>query len=153
MLDITHTFSKVSFAVLPKKAGARIVTGGGRLGDVGYFYPPTIVTDISDGARLVDEEQFGPALPIMPFKNIDEAIERANRTHFGLGGSVWTGDAARGAEIAAQLDCGTGWVNHHTDITNFAPFGGVKWSGIGYEQGPWGLAAFMQYQVINVLKS
>ncbi len=136
-----------------KAAGGRIVTGGQRLDSPGYFYPPTLVTDLADEARLVAEEQFGPALPVLPFRNVDDALQRANATHFGLGGSVWTNDLARGVALAAQLECGTGWVNQHNNISHLTPFGGNKWSGIGYEQGPWGLAAFTQYQVINVLKS
>ena len=77
---------------------------------------------------------------------------RANGTHFGLGGSIWTEDLDRGAALARDLDCGTAWVNQHMNLAPDVPFGGVKWSGIGYENGPWGLAAFTEYQVINVAK-
>ena len=102
--------------------------------------------------RLVDEEQFGPALPVMPFRDVEEALERANATHFGLGGSIWTADPRRGAELAGRLECGTGWVNQHLNLVPNAPFGGSKWSGIGYENGPWGLAAFTELQVIQIAK-
>ena len=135
-----------------KAAGATVVTGGGpRAGD-GYFFEPTIVSDVAEGVRLVDEEQFGPALPVMPFRDVDDALERANDTHFGLGGSVWTTDLERGVDLARRLECGTGWVNQHLNLVPNAPFGGCKWSGIGYENGRWGLAAFTEFQVINAAK-
>jgi acyl-CoA reductase-like NAD-dependent aldehyde dehydrogenase len=129
-----------------------VVAGGAPLDRDGFFYAPTIVTDVAEGVRLVDEEQFGPALPIMPYRDVDEAIERANASHFGLGGSIWTADAERGADLARRLDCGTGWVNQHLNLVPNAPFGGSKWSGIGVENGRWGLASFTEYQVINIAK-
>lgn len=133
-----------------RRAGGEVIAGGARLPRPGWFYPPTIVTGLSDAARLVHEEQFGPVLPILPFRDLDEAIARANATHFGLGGSVWTRDAARGAEVAARVECGTGWVNHHGGVLPTVPFGGWKWSGIGYENGRPGLEAFTELQVIHV---
>ena len=136
-----------------KKHGAKIVTGGGQLGSAGYFYKPTIVSELSDGVRLVDEEQFGPALPIIPYQDVDDAVERANRTHYGLSGSVWSSDANRGAEVASRLECGTAWVNQHLAIAPNLPFGGAKWSGIGVENGPWGLLGFTEIQVVNVAKT
>jgi acyl-CoA reductase-like NAD-dependent aldehyde dehydrogenase len=136
-----------------RHAGGRIVAGGAPLDRDGYFYAPTVVADVAEGVRLVDEEQFGPALPVMSFRDVDEAIERANASHFGLGGSIWTADLERGAELAQRLECGTGWVNQHLNLVPNAPFGGSKWSGIGVENGPWGLAAFSEYQVINIAKS
>ncbi len=135
-----------------RAAGGRIVAGGAPLPREGYFYAPTVVADVAEGVRLVDEEQFGPALPVMPFRDVEEALERANATHFGLGGSIWTADPRRGAELAGRLECGTGWVNQHLNLVPNAPFGGSKWSGIGYENGPWGLAAFTELQVIQIAK-
>ena len=136
-----------------RQSGARLVTGGQRLGDRGYFYVPTIVADLPDGARLVDEEQFGPVLPVVPYTEVDDAIERANATHFGLSGSVWSRDTARAEQVARQLDCGTAWVNQHLNILPHAPFGGAKWSGIGVENGPWGLLGFTEIQTVNVAKN
>jgi len=80
-----------------RAAGATIITGGDRLRKPGYFYTPTVVTDVAEGTRLVDEEQFGPALPVMPFSNLDDVLERANATHFGLKASVWTSDLSKGS--------------------------------------------------------
>jgi acyl-CoA reductase-like NAD-dependent aldehyde dehydrogenase len=135
-----------------REDGARFEVGGRALDGAGYFVEPTIVTGLSDGSRLVDEEQFGPVLPIVPVRDADDAIARANAGHFGLGGSVWTSNVERGAALASELECGTGWVNQHGALSPFAPFGGNKWSGIGYENGPWGLAAFSEFQVISVAK-
>ena len=135
-----------------KKHGAEIVTGGKRLDRPGYFFPPTIVTNISDGVRLVDEEQFGPVLPVIPFTDVNEIIERVNATDFGLGGSVWTNDVERGIELAARLECGTAGVNHHTRFEPKIPFGGAKQSGYGIQNGLWGLDELCQLQVISITK-
>jgi len=133
-------------------AGGRIVTGGRRRDGEGYFYEPTIVADVAEGVRLVDEEQFGPALPILRYGDVDEAVERANATHFGLSGSVWSADPERAAKVAGRLECGTAWANQHLAILPFTPFGGAKWSGIGVENGPWGLLGFTEIQTLNVKK-
>ena len=77
--------------------GATAVTGGKAMDRPGYFFEPTILTGLSDGTRIVDEEQFGPALPVMPYRDLDDAIDRANATHFGLSGSVWGADPDRAA--------------------------------------------------------
>ena len=135
-----------------KKHGAEIVTGGKRFDRPGYFFPPTIVTNISDGVRLVDEEQFGPVLPVIPFTDVNEIIERVNAIDFGLGGSVWTNDVERGIELAARLECGTAGVNHHTRFEPKIPFGGAKQSGYGIQNGLWGLDELCQLQVISITK-
>jgi acyl-CoA reductase-like NAD-dependent aldehyde dehydrogenase len=134
------------------KQGAVVVTGGAPLGGGGYFYAPTLVTGVAEGVRLVDEEQFGPALPILTYRDVDEAVERANATMYGLSGSVWSADPARAAEVAGRLDCGTAWVNQHLAIVPHAPFGGAKWSGIGVENGPWGLLGFTELQTLHIPK-
>ncbi len=129
-----------------------MAAGGGPRPGSGFFFEPTIVTDVKEGTRLVDEEQFGPALPVMPYRDVEEALERANATHYGLGGSVWTTDASRGAELAGRLECGTGWVNQHGALDPSVPFGGAKWSGLGYEFGDLGLEGYTQAQVVRVAK-
>jgi acyl-CoA reductase-like NAD-dependent aldehyde dehydrogenase len=147
-------FERVKELVEDARAhGARIVTGGKARPGKGYFYEPTVVADIADGTRLVDEEQFGPALPVIPYRRVEDAIERANATMFGLSGSVWSADVEKGAEVAAQLECGTAWVNQHLALGPHLPFGGAKWSGIGVENGPWGLLGFTEIQVVNVKRS
>jgi acyl-CoA reductase-like NAD-dependent aldehyde dehydrogenase len=128
--------------------GARAVTGGHALDRPGYFFAPTILAGLSDGTRIVDEEQFGPALPVISYRNIDDAVDRANATHFGLSGSVWSADSERAAAVADELECGTTWVNTHLALAPQQPFGGFKWSGIGVENGPWGLSEFTEVQAV-----
>ncbi len=128
--------------------GATAVTGGQAMERPGYFFEPTILAGLSDGVRIVDEEQFGPALPVVKYRSLDDAIERANATNFGLSGSVWGTDVERAAEVAAQLECGTAWVNTHLGLAPSQPFGGSKWSGLGVENGKWGLSEFTEVQAL-----
>ncbi|WP_241004482.1 aldehyde dehydrogenase family protein [Conexibacter sp. SYSU D00693] len=132
-----------------RRRGGRIAAGGRRIERPGFFHEPTVVTDLDDDARLVAEEQFGPALPVLAYRRVEEAVERANATPFGLAGSVWTSDPDRGSEVAAALDCGTAWVNTHLALAPHQPFGGRRGSGIGVENGPWGLAEFTELQVLH----
>ncbi|HXY28573.1 MAG TPA: aldehyde dehydrogenase family protein [Acidimicrobiales bacterium] len=129
--------------------GATVVAGGKAMDRAGYFFEPTVLAGLSDGTRIVDEEQFGPALPVVSYRDLGDAIERANATHFGLSGSVWGADAERAAQVAGQLECGTAWVNTHLALAPHQPFGGCKWSGIGLENGPWGLSEFTEHQVVH----
>ena len=132
--------------------GAHFAAGGHALGGPGHFFEPTIVTDVSDGVRLVDEEQFGPVLPIIRYNDVGDVLRRANATHFGLGASIWTSDAERGSQLAPQIESGTVWVNTHQSAVPGQPFGGIKWSGIGVEGGPWGMLGFTEVQAIHVAK-
>ncbi|HTO72007.1 MAG TPA: aldehyde dehydrogenase family protein [Myxococcota bacterium] len=135
-----------------RKHGAKVVNGGQQLSSKGYFIAPTIISEVAEGVRIVDEEQFGPALPVIPYRNVEDAVERANGTMYGLSGSVWSANPEKAAEVARQLDTGTAWVNQHLAIAPNLPFGGAKWSGIGVENGPWGLLGFTELQVVNVAK-
>ena len=130
--------------------GARIVTGGVRPEGSGYFYPLTVIADATDDMRIVKEEQFGPAIPIIKYRTIDEAIARANSLDVGLGGSVWGNDPQEAARYASRLECGTAWVNQHGTLHPLAPFGGVKHSGIGVEFNVDGLKEYTTVQVVNV---
>lgn len=132
-----------------KTQGARCVTGGEPLGGPNYFYPVTIVSGASDGMRLVDEEQFGPVLPIVTYTDVDDAIRRANALEFGLDASVWGSDPQATAKVAAQLEAGTVYENKHADIAPHIPFGGIKCSGFGVEFGEEGLAAYTSIKIIN----
>ena len=132
------------------KHGARAVTGGKKLARPGYFFEPTIIDNISDGVRLVDEEQFGPALPVLSFKDEADVIARANRGEYGLTASVWSSDVERAIRVATELDCGQTSINRHMGGSRpDLPFSGHKWSGIGVECGPWGLESFTEFQVIT----
>lgn len=135
-----------------KREGGEFLAGGTRLGERGYFFAPSVVSGLSEGCRLVDEEQFGPILPILPFSDEEEALSRANATRFGLSGSVWSADAERAASLASRLECGTAWVNSHLQLSPTVPFGGHKWSGIGVENGRWGLLGFTETSVLNISK-
>jgi acyl-CoA reductase-like NAD-dependent aldehyde dehydrogenase len=140
----------VALVEAARSQGARIVTGGVSPSPPGYLYPLTLIADATDDMRVVSEEQFGPVLPILKYCSIDEALERANSLNVGLGGSVWGDDARAAAKVAAKLECGTAWVNQHGVLHPFAPFGGVKCSGIGVEFGLDGLREYTSVQVINV---
>ncbi|WP_245664903.1 aldehyde dehydrogenase family protein [Actinoplanes subtropicus] len=132
--------------------GATAAAGGRRLDGDGYFFEPTILRDLDDGVRIVDEEQFGPALPVIPYDDVEDALARANRTHFGLDGSVWSADPERAAVLAARLECGTSWVNTHAMPTPGVPFGGHKWSGIGVAGGLAGLLSYTETKVLHVVR-
>lgn len=119
--------------------GARAAAGGHRLDGPGYFFAPTILTDVPPDDPVVTKEQFGPVLPVLPYRDLDEAVEAANDTGFGLGGSVWGTDLDRAAATAERLECGTAWINHHAELSLTQPFAGVKDSGVGVAGGPWGL--------------
>lgn len=136
-----------------KQGKGRIVAGGETLGGKGYFLAPTIVADVEEGCPLVDEETFGPILPVIKYRDIDDAVRRANATHYGLGGSVWSSNEERAAEIARQLDTGTAWVNQHPSLSPLIPFGGAKLSGIGVESSLEGLKAYCQLHVVNIKKA
>jgi acyl-CoA reductase-like NAD-dependent aldehyde dehydrogenase len=147
-------FERVSELVADAlKGGAKAAAGGKAVDGPGNFFEPTILADISDGTRIVDEEQFGPALPVISYRDLDDALERANATQFGLSGSVWSSDPARAAAVAERLECGTAWVNTHLALSPHQPFGGSKWSGLGVENGTWGLYGFTELQVLHRSKS
>ena len=116
----------------------------------GYYVPITILDNPPEDARIVAEEQFGPIMPLMKFADIDEAIERANNSEYGLAGAIWTKDTDKGVEIAEQLETGTVWINEFMHLSPFAPFGGHKQSGFGAEYGIDGLKEFTYPQVITV---
>lgn len=120
-------------------AGAAAAAGGHRLDRPGYFFAPTILTDVPPDSPVVKEEQFGPVLPVLPYESLDEAVEAANDTGFGLGGSVWGTDLDQAEAVADRLECGTAWINHHGELSLAQPFAGIKESGVGVAGGPWGL--------------
>jgi acyl-CoA reductase-like NAD-dependent aldehyde dehydrogenase len=149
-LQNERQFKRVIELVEDAKAnGGNCVIGGEPMGGPNYFYPVTIVTGVSDGVRLVDEEQFGPVLPIITYTDIEDAIERANGLEFGLDASVWGTDKEEAARVAAKLEAGTVYVNKHAEIAPNVPFGGIKCSGLGVEFGEEGLAAYTSIKIIN----
>lgn len=130
--------------------GARVLTGGHNVdGMGGYFYAPTIVDRIAPDAPLVQEEQFGPALPIVAYSDIEQAVKWANETPYGLGASVWGDDHARAAELAVTLDAGTVTINRHGIGRPDVAFAGHGWSGLGVENGHRGFEDFTAIQAIG----
>ena len=146
-------FDKVVSLVESAKAeGATIVCGGKAPEGPGNFYPLTLVTGIGDGARLVDEEQFGPVLPIIKYSDVDAAIVSANHLSAGLGASVWSSDIDKAKAVAARIQAGTVWINQHGAIHPMVPFGGIKGSGWGLEFGLDGLKSVTHPQVVSIKK-
>jgi phenylacetaldehyde dehydrogenase len=133
-----------------RESGARILLGGNPDADQpGHFYPATLVADIDNDNPLVAEEQFGPALPIIRYSTVDEAVAKANALDVGLGASVWSPDIAAARQVAARIQAGTVWINKHGAVDPRVPFGGAKQSGYGLEFGVEGLKALGVPQVIN----
>jgi len=126
-----------------------ILTGGNRVGNKGFFVRPAIVCDVADGDRIVDEEQFGPILPIVKYTNLDKVVDTLNRGEMGLGASIWTQDSERAEELADRLEFGTIWINDHMALSPALPFSGARQSGIGAELGDDGLHEFCQLRVVN----
>ena len=145
-------YDKVKALIEDAKKEGNVIAGGEFPDKPGYFIRPTIVRDIKEGSRLVDEEQFGPVLPVMSFADESEAIERANASAWGLGGSVWSANPERAYALAEQMDTGTVWINKHAELDPTIPFGGAKMSGLGNELGQEGLQEFTQQNIINMAK-
>jgi acyl-CoA reductase-like NAD-dependent aldehyde dehydrogenase len=146
-------FDKVQALVERAKAdGASVVCGGQAPSGPGLFYPLTLITNIADGAPLVDEEQFGPVLPIIKYRDEADAIASANRLDAGLGASVWSTNLDHARAVAERIQAGTVWINQHGAIHPMVPFGGTKGSGWGVEFGIDGLKAVTQAQVISIKK-
>jgi aldehyde dehydrogenase (NAD+) len=144
-------FEKVmSYIESGKKEGARLVTGGSRVGDRGYFVEPTIFADVRDDMKIAEDEIFGPVMSIIKFKDIEEVVERANNTAYGLAAGVWTRDVAKVHAIANNVRAGTVWVNCYDVFDAAAPFGGFKQSGIGREMGEYGLQQYTEVKTVTV---
>lgn len=142
-------YEKVKGFLDDARKNGNVIAGGKAMDRPGYFIEPTIVRDIKEGSKLVDEEQFGPVLPVIKFSDSEDVIRRANGTTYGLGASVWSSNAQRAREVANRIEAGTVWINTHLDLAPHIPFGGAKQSGIGTEFAEEGLAEFTQLQIIN----
>ena len=145
-------YEKVKAYLESARSDGTIIAGGQVPDGPGYFNRPTIDRDIQEGSRLVDEEQFGPILPVIKYSDPRDAIARANGTCYGLGGSVWSTDLDRAYDLAVQMEAGTVWVNKHLEFGPGIPFGGAKQSGLGVEFAEEGLAEYTQIRVLNIAR-
>ena len=133
-----------------KKEGAKLQCGGRRWGDRGYFIEPTVFTDVKDDMRIAKEEIFGPVMQILKFKNVDEVIERANRSDYGLAASIFTKDLDKALMLTQGIRAGTVWVNCYDALEVQAPFGGFKESGCGRELGEYGLQQYSEVKTVTI---
>lgn len=143
-------FEKAKEYLADAKANGKVIAGGNARDSEGYFVEPTVVRDIPDTARVVREEQFAPIVPVLKYKDIDDAIKRANDTSYGLGATVWGKDIKRASDVAMQLEAGTVWVNKHLELPLDVQFGGAKQSGLGCEKGQRGLEEYTQVRIVNI---
>jgi acyl-CoA reductase-like NAD-dependent aldehyde dehydrogenase len=145
-------YEKVKAFLDRARQDGTIVAGGDVMDRAGYFLRPTIVRDVTDGDQIVDEEQFGPILPVIRYTDIDDVVARANASPYGLGASVWSSDVDRALSVANRIESGSVWVNQHVAIGPHIPMAGVKFSGLGVEQAEEGRAEYTQLSVINVAR-
>jgi aldehyde dehydrogenase (NAD+) len=133
-----------------KQEGAKLMCGGERVGERGYFVAPTVFADVKDDMKIAQEEIFGPVMSILKFKDMDELIDRANRTIYGLAAAVWTRDIGKAHHVANNVRAGTVWVNCFDVFDAAAPFGGFKQSGLGRELGEYGLQQYSEIKTVTV---
>ena len=145
-------YEKVQGFIEDAKACGHVIAGGDCPQGKGYFINPTIVRDVQDGDKIVDEEQFGPILPVIRFGDVDDVVAQANASDYGLGGSVHSADVDKAIDIAGRIESGSIWVNQQLNIGPHIPMAGFKGSGLGVEQSIEGLAEYTQIQVINVAR-
>ena len=146
-------YQRIQQLLQDSRAQGLTLLEGGPVPSQGYFIPLTLVDNPPDDSRVVVEEAFGPVLPLLRFNSVDEVIERANRSEYGLAGAVWTKDIEAAVAIAHRLDTGTVWINQNLQASPGTPLGGHKKSGFGVENGLAGLLEFTQVKAIYIPKS
>ena len=149
-VDQTQMDKVLGYIESGRREGASLACGGSRVGNRGYFVEPTVFSDVQDNMTIAQEEIFGPVMSIIRFKNLDEVIDRANKTVYGLAAGVWTRDIGKALAIANNVRAGTVWVNCYNVLDTAAPFGGFKQSGIGRELGEYGLQQYTEVKTVTV---
>jgi len=149
-IDIEHMNNILNYISIGSREGAKLLTGGKRLGKKGYFIEPTVFSDVKDEMTIAKEEIFGPVMSILKFSSIDEVINRANKTLYGLGAGVVTRDIGNALKLANGLQSGTVYVNCYDVFDSNTPFGGFKNSGIGRELGEYGLLNYTEVKTVII---
>lgn len=149
-IDSTQFEKVMSYIDLGQREGAQLLCGGKRFGTQGYFVEPTVFAGVQDEMRIAREEIFGPVMSIIKFRELDEVVERANDTPYGLAAAVWTRDIGKAHAIANNVRAGTVWVNCFDVFDAAAPFGGFKQSGIGREMGEYALQQYTEVKTVTI---
>jgi aldehyde dehydrogenase (NAD+) len=140
----------LGYVEIGKKEGAKLVSGGRRLGDRGFFVEPTVFDRVTDDMTIARDEIFGPVVSVLPFRTIDEAVERANKTHYGLAAAIWTKDIDKAHLFAKKVQAGTVWINCYHMVDTSTPFGGFKMSGQGRENGEAALEHYTELKTVTI---
>lgn len=140
----------LDYLKIAEKSNLKLLTGGHRIGDKGFFVEPTVYYDVPQDSQLTQEEIFGPVAVVLPFKTIDELVEKANDSEYGLGSGINTTDINKAIYVADRLEAGSVWINTYSDLQQNAPFGGYKQSGLGREMGAEALDNYTQVKLVRV---
>jgi aldehyde dehydrogenase (NAD+) len=140
----------LGYVEIGEKQGAKLVTGGRRSGDRGFFVEPTLFDGVKDDMAIARDEIFGPVVGVLPFKDLDEVIRRANDTHYGLAAAIWTRDLTKAHVFARKVQAGTVWVNCYHMVDTSTPFGGFKMSGQGRENGEASLEHYTELKTVTI---
>ncbi|XP_071449716.1 aldehyde dehydrogenase, mitochondrial isoform X2 [Hetaerina americana] len=149
-IDETQLNKILGFVESGKKEGAKLVAGGKRIGSKGYYMQPTVFADVTDDMQIAKEEIFGPVQQILKFKDLDELIERANATPYGLAASIFTKDIESALYLVQGIRAGTVWVNCSNVLKSQTPFGGYKMSGFGRECGEYALQSYTEVKTVTI---
>lgn len=153
LIDAAQFDKVLNYVHVGETEGARLITGGKRVGERGYYVAPTVFAEVTDEMAIAKDEIFGPVVSVLKFDDLDEVIRRANQTNFGLAGAVWTRDIEKAQRVVNAVKGGTMWVNCYNIVDCAAPFGGFKDSGIGRDLGEQALDAYLETKTVIMSRS